>query len=146
MIDIKKIRDNLDEYKIVIAKKKKNVDVHALLDLDDQRKNLQKQIDDLKFQQKKLGEEKKYEEAKALKGEIQTIEESYKTVVEQFDTMMLTMPNFIAPTVPEGKDDSENVVVKTVGEIPAFNFESKDHMTLMKQFDMVDVERGVKLA
>ena len=146
MIDIKKIRDNLEEYKIVIAKKKRNVDVNALLDLDDQRKNLQKQIDDLKFQQKKLGEEKKYEEAKALKGEIQTIEESYKTVVEQFDTMMLTMPNFIAPTVPEGKDDSENVVVKTIGEIPTFNFESKDHMTLMKQFDMVDVERGVKLA
>lgn len=146
MIDIKKIRDNLDEYKIVIAKKKRNVDVNALLDLDDQRKNFQKQIDDLKFQQKKLGEEKKYEEAKALKWEIQTIEESYKTVVEQFDTMMLTMPNFIAPTVPEGKDDSENVVVKTVGEIPTFNFESKDHMTLMKQFDMVDVERGVKLA
>ena len=54
MIDIKKIRDNLDEYKIVIAKKKRNVDVNALLDLDDQRKNLQKQIDDLKFQQKKL--------------------------------------------------------------------------------------------
>jgi len=146
MIDIKKIRDNLDEYKIVIAKKKRNVDVNALLDLDDQRKNLQKQIDDLKFQQKKLWEEKKYEEAKALKGEIQTIEESYKTVVEQFDTMMLTMPNFIAPNVPEGKDDSENVVVKTIGEIPTFDFESKDHMTLMKQFDMVDVERGVKLA
>jgi seryl-tRNA synthetase len=146
MIDIKKIRDNLDEYKIVIAKKKRNIDVNALLDLDDQRKNLQKQIDDLKFQQKKLGEEKKYEEAKALKGEIQTIEESYKTVVEKFDTMMLTMPNFIAPTVPEGKDDSENVVVKTIGDIPTFDFESKDHMTLMKQFDMVDVERGVKLA
>ena len=60
--------------------------------------------------------------------------------------MMLTMPNFIAPNVPEGKDDSENVVVKTIGEIPTFDFESKDHMTLMKQFDMVDVERGVKLA
>ena len=54
MLDIKKIRDNLDEYKIVIAKKKRNVDVNVLLDLDDQRKNLQKQIDDLKFQQKKL--------------------------------------------------------------------------------------------
>lgn len=146
MIDIKKIRDNLTEYKIVITKKKKNVDVDALLHLDDQRKNLQKEIDELKFQQKKLGEEKKYEEAKALKTKIQMIEESYKVVVEQFDTMMLTMPNFIAPTVPEGKDDSENVVVKTVGEIPQFNFEAKDHMTLMKQFDMVDVERGVKLA
>lgn len=146
MIDIKKIRDNLEEYKLVIAKKKRNVDVHVLLDLDDQRKNLQKQIDDLKFQQKKLGEEKKYEEAKTLKTEIQTLEESYKTVVEQFDTMMLTMPNFIAPTVPEGKDDSENVVVKTVGEVPTFDYDFKDHMTLMKQFDMVDVERGVKLA
>ena len=146
MIDIKKIRDNIDEYRTVIIKKKKNVDVDALITLDDQRKNLQKQIDELKFQQKKLGEEKKYEEAKALKTEIQALEESYKAIVEQFDTMMLTMPNFIAHTVPEGKDDSENVVVKTVGEPTKFDYEFKDHMALMKQFDMVDVERGVKLA
>lgn len=56
------------------------------------------------------------------------------------------MPNTaLHPSVPIGKDESENVVVKTFGEVPTFDFEHKDHMTLMKMHDMVDVERGVKL-
>ena len=122
------------------------VDVDGLIKIDDQRKDLQKRIDEFKFQQKKLGEEKKYDEAKALKTEIQKLEEEYKIVVEAFDKQMLTMPNIISPEVPKWKDDSENVVVKTVGEPTKFSFEPQDHMSLMKKHDMVDVERGVKLA
>ncbi|MEI6673442.1 MAG: hypothetical protein WCL02_09490 [bacterium] len=57
------------------------------------------------------------------------------------------MPNTsLSPEVPIGKDESENVVVKNFGDVPSFEFETKDHMTLMKYHDMVDVERGVKLA
>ncbi len=57
------------------------------------------------------------------------------------------MPNTaLHPGVPIGKDETENVVVKTFGKVPAFDFEPKDHIALMKQHDMVDVERGVKLA
>jgi seryl-tRNA synthetase len=146
MIDIKKIRDDVEAYKKVCLLKNKKVDVDGLIKIDDQRKDLQKRIDELKFQQKKLGEEKKYDEAKALKTEIQKLEEEYKVVVETFDKQMLTMPNIISPEVPVGKDDSENVVVKTVGEPPKFSFEPQDHMSLMKKHDMVDSERGVKLA
>ena len=57
------------------------------------------------------------------------------------------MPNTaLHPGVPIGKDETENVVVKTFGKVPTFDFEPKDHITLMKQHDMVDIERGVKLA
>lgn len=57
------------------------------------------------------------------------------------------MPNTaLHPDVPIGKDESENVVVKTFGEVPTFEFETKDHMTLMEHHDMIDVKRGVKLA
>jgi seryl-tRNA synthetase len=61
MLDVKKIRDNLVEYKKVCINKNKNVDVDKLISLDDQRKSLQKKIDDLKFQQKQLAEKKDYE-------------------------------------------------------------------------------------
>jgi seryl-tRNA synthetase len=64
-----------------LQNKGKNIDVDAILAKDDQRKDLQKQIDDLKFQQRKFGEEKKYEEAKALKTEIQAKEESYQQLL-----------------------------------------------------------------
>ncbi|MDD3262945.1 MAG: serine--tRNA ligase [Candidatus Absconditabacteria bacterium] len=147
MIDLKKVRENIEGYKEICKNKGKNIDVDAILIKDDQRKDLQKQIDDLKFQQKKFGEEKKYDEAKALKTEIQAKEESYKTLVEDLNNELLKMPNTaIHPDAPVGKDDSENIVTKTVGEPTKFDFEAKDHMELMKKLDMVDVERGVKLA
>lgn len=147
MIDIKKIRDNLEGYKKICGYKGKDIDVDAVLAKDDQRKDLQKKIDDLKFQQKELGAKKDYEGAKALKAEIQGIEEQYESVVDELNKDLLKMPNTaLHPDVPIGKNETENVVVKTFWEIPTFSFEYKDHMTLMKQHDMVDVERGVKLA
>ncbi|AHB41256.1 hypothetical protein P148_SR1C00001G0461 [candidate division SR1 bacterium RAAC1_SR1_1] len=147
MIDLKKVRENIEGYKAICKNKGKNIDVEAIIAKDDERKNLQKQIDDLKFQQKKFGEEKKYDEAKALKTEIQAKEETYQTIVEDLNKELLKMPNTsIHPDAPIGKNDTENVVIKTIGEPIKFSFEAKDHMELMKKHDMVDVERGVKLA
>lgn len=147
MIDLKKVRENIDGYKQICKNKWKNIDVDAILAKDDQRKDLQKQIDDLKFQQKKFGEEKKYDEAKALKTEIQAKEETYQIVVDDLNKDLLKMPNTaIHPNVPVGKNEEENVVTKTIGEPTKFSFDPKDHMELMKKHDMVDVERGVKLA
>lgn len=76
---------------------------------------MQLQLDTIKNQQKKLGEEKKYDEAKALKVEIQALEEKYQGTVKQLDQLLLKMPNTaIHPDVPVGKDESENVVTKTI--------------------------------
>ncbi len=147
MIDIRKVRDDVVWYKLICKNKGKAIDVDAILAKDDQRKELQKQIDDMKFQQKQLAEKKDYEWAKWLKIDIQKLEDQYQIVVAELDKELLTMPNTaLHKDVPLGKDETENVVVKNFGKIPKFDFETKDHMTLMKQYDMVDVERGVKLA
>jgi len=75
------------------------------------------------------------------------LEDQYQKVVAELDKELLTMPNTaLHPDVPVGKDESENVVTKIFGEVPKFDFEIKDHITLMKQYDMIDIERGVKLA
>lgn len=147
MIDLKKVRDDIEGYIAICQKKGKQIDVEAVLAKDDQRKELQQKIDAMKFQQKELAAKKDYEGAKALKTDIQWLEEQYEIVVKELNAELLKMPNTaLHPDVPVGKDDSENVVVKSFGDIPNFGFEPKDHMTLMKQHDMVDVERGVKLA
>jgi len=147
MIDLKKVRDNIDAYKDICKNKWKDIDVDSIITKDDQRKDLQKQIDDLKFQQRKFWEEKKYEEAKALKTEIQAKEETYQTLVDDLNKDLLKMPNTaIHPDAPVGKNESENVVLKTIWEPAKFSFETRDHMELMRLHDMVDVERGVKLA
>jgi len=147
MIDLKKVRDDVVAYKAICLHKWKDIDVDVVLALDDTRKSMQLQLDTIKNQQKKLGEEKKYDEAKALKVEIQVLEEKYQSTVKELDQLLLKMPNTaLHPSVPIGKDETENVVMKNFGEVPTFDFETKDHMSLMKQYDMVDVERGVKLA
>ena len=82
-----------------------------------------------------------------MKWEIQWLETQYEAIVADLDKDLLTLPNTaLHPGVPIGTNETENVVVKTFGEIPSFGFETKDHMSLMRQYDMVDVERGVKLA
>lgn len=147
MIDLKKVRDDVEGYKKICQYKGKKIDVDGVLVQDDQRKEFQQKIDAMKFQQKELASKKDYEGAKALKLDIQALEEQYASIVADLDKVLLTMPNTaLYSGVPIGKDETENVVVKTYGEIPHFDFEIKDHLTIMKQYDMVDVERGVKLA
>jgi len=147
MIDLKKVRDDIEGYKKICQYKNKKIDVEWILAKDDQRKELQLKVDTMKFQQKELWAKQDYDGAKALKGEIQWLEEQYEKIVAELNKDLLTMPNTALHLgVPIGKDESENVVVKTFGEVPIFGFETKDHMSLMKHHDMVDVERGVKLA
>ena len=146
MLDLKKVRENLNEYKQCLAKRHSDCDIDMILAKDDERKALQQKVDDLKFQQKTLASKQDYEWAKALKWQIQDLESQQTVLQDELKILQLKMPNFISPNVPEWKDDTENVEVKRVWEIPQFDFPIQDHMTLMKKYDMVDVERGVKLA
>lgn len=147
MIDLKKVLENIDWYKKICKDRWLDIDVDQVLLEEEKRKSLQKEIDDLKFQQKKFGEEKRYDEAKALKATIQSKEEEHKSIIESLNKNLYRMPNTaLHPDVPVGKDDSENVAIKTVWEPKKFDFDNKDHMELMKKHDMVDIERGVKLA
>ena len=146
MIDLNKVRENLEEYKGVCKLKSRNVDVDLILELDSKRKSMQAEIDNLKFQQKELAAKQDYEWAKALKSQIQSKEEEYKSTIEKLDWLLLTMPQFISPDVPKWASEEYNVEVKKVWEIPNFGFEPKDHIELMKKYDMIDQERAVKLS
>lgn len=147
MIDLKKVRDDVQAYQLICKKRTMTFDLEGILAQDDQRKSLQLQIDQAKAQQKQYAAEQNYEAAKTLKIQIQELETQHTQVTKELEAQLLKMPNTsLHPDVPVGKDDSENVVAKVVGEIPQFGFEPLDHMSLMKKYDMVDVERGVKLA
>ena len=146
MIDLRKVRENVAGYQQILEKRNMKIDLEAVLTLDDQRKALQLQIDQTKAEQKQFAAQQNYQAAKELKGKIQELEAEHNKVTENLQAQLLKMPNTsLHSDVPAGKDDSENVVVKVVGEKPDFDFEPLDHMTLMKKYDMVDVERGVKL-
>jgi seryl-tRNA synthetase len=146
MLDLKKVREHLDQYQADLQKRHAAVNIEEILSLDDQRKALQQQIDTLKFQQKELASHQDYQGAKTLKIDIQAKEGVYGELIKKLHILLLKMPNFLSPRVPAGKDDTENVEIKRVGNVPQFDFPPQDHINLMKEYEMVDFERGAKIA
>ncbi len=156
MLDIKFIRENKDVVIAGAAKKHVVVDVEKLLQLDDKRRELQKQVDERRAEQnvaseailKVSPEEKKDLIAKMsqVKETLKIAEESLSEIMGEWRLLMLHVPNVPDVTVPDGDSDAENQEIKVWGDIPVFDFEPKNHVDLMLHHDMADFERGSKVA
>ncbi len=156
MLDIKFIRENPDLIKEAARKKKKNFNVDELLEVDKNRLALLSDIENLRAEQNKASEEigktgadpvartALIESMKVVKENLQKKEEEQKEIMKTWHGLMLSVPNMPDMSVPEGKDESENVEVFAKGEIPHFDFEPKDHVEIMLKLGMVDFDRGVK--
>ncbi len=130
MIDIQKLRDNLTAYKAMCTHRQLDIDVDQVLALDEKRKTLQLQIDQLKHQQKEHAQQQQYDQAKALKEQIKPTEEEFNQTKKKLQELLYTLPNFIHPDVPVGKDENENIIIKSVGTPRSFDFPIKDHEDL----------------
>ena len=156
MLDINFIRENVDLVKAGAKKKLIEVDIDALITLDNERRALQKEIDEKRAEQNRAsmriaavsGDERVQliEGMKLLKEGMQESEERLKVVMSEWQKLMVSVPNIPDISVPDGTDDSENKEVKSWGEKRAFDFPAKSHLDLMLAPDMVDFERGTKVA
>lgn len=157
MLDIKFIRENKD---IVVAGAKKkhvDVDIDRLLAVDDKRKELQQKIDDKRAEQNvasnaivsaKTPEEKQavIERMAEVKETLKLTEESLAEVMKEWRDLMVRVPNVPDMSVPDGDSDADNQEWKTWGEPTKFDFTPKSHVDLLLDNDMVDYERGTKVA
>jgi seryl-tRNA synthetase len=156
MLDIKFIRENADLVKAGAAKKHIEVDIDRLLTVDDERKSLRQQLDDRKAEQNRMSDrirlakdeerEKLIESMRHIKEGATELEEKHASVMEEWQKLMLSIPNIPDMSVPEGEDDSGNQEVRVWGERPQFAFTPKDHIELMTRNGMADFERGTKVA
>lgn len=156
MIDIKQIRENPKLFKDGARAKKFEVDIDDLLAIDSTLLDVKKKLQDLTTEKNRLGKEiprlKEEEKQSALKilSELKTLEaelnDKIKDLQPQFDALMLEVPQPPSPEVPFGEDDTQNVELRRWGMIRPFDFEPKDHVQLGIALDLIDVERGVKLA
>ncbi|MCX6753751.1 MAG: serine--tRNA ligase [Candidatus Nomurabacteria bacterium] len=156
MLDIKFIRENKDIIKEGAKKKHIEVDIDALLGADEKRLELLSRVEFLRGEQNKMNNSIANEKDMALRGqmigemkmvkdELVGKEEELKTVMTEWQGLMLTVPNVPDMSVPDGDSDEDNQEVKAWGEKPSFNFEAKDHIELMTNLKMVDFDRGVKV-
>ena len=145
MIDIKFVRENLEETKNLIAKRHVDIDWETLLKLDDERKELQNNIETLRAKQNELSKSKeRSDEAVEVKRMIKDLEPKLSEVEENFKVAIMAIPNIPLEDVPEGTDETGNNVLKKVGEIK--RQKGLDHYELAKALDLIDVERATKVS
>ena len=145
MLDIKFIRENPEVVKAGAQKKQMDPSVvDQLLLIDEKRRDLITRIEELRSRRNKITKENR-DEGLAVKEGLKKLEPELEGAETEFKRLLLSVPNFPADDVPEGAGEADNVVVKKVGEIPQFGFEPKDHATLAKGLDLLDLTRGVKV-
>jgi seryl-tRNA synthetase len=143
MMDIKFVRENKELMVKVIKDKGVDLDLEKLLSLDEKRRELIKKSEKLKAEQNKLTKNE-IEEAKKIKQEVKEILPELKKIEEEYNELMLLVPNVYSEDTPLGVDDSDNVEIFKWGELPCFKFDIKNHIELGKDLDVIDFERGVK--
>lgn len=151
MLDIKFIRENPDKVKEGARKKGVDIDIDNLLALDKRRRHVLQELELKRADQNKGSKggpkgPQELGELKKLKEEIKVLEGELKGVKEEFDNLMLLVPQVPDESVPEGKSDEDNVEIRTSGKIPEFSFKPKDYVTLMDDLGLVDTERGAKVS
>ena len=154
MIDIRLVRENPE----LVAQNAKNkgydIDVNKLVALDEERRVLQQQVDELRERRNQNSSKMKggkpdqatIDEGKQIKVELAE-REGYLTQIEtEFTDLFKKVPNIAASDVPVGASEDENVVAKTVGERPLFDFAPKNHAEIAEAKGWLDKERAAKVA
>jgi len=163
MLDIKFLRENPDIVKQNIKNKfqdEKLPLVDEVIALDSESRKTQQEADNLRAQRKKISKEigalmaqGRKDEAEAKKEEVsknaarlEELSDKEKELQEQVKKIMMVIPNIIDPSVPIGKDDSENVEIEKFGEPVVPAFEIPYHTEIMESFDGIDIDAAGKVA
>src|SRR3989344_3570313 len=150
MLDIKYIRQNSDKVREAIKNKKSVLDLDKLLATDERRRHLLSESESLKAEQNKRSKGPQspvdLEELKALKEKIKLIENELKCVEEDYEKLMMMVPNIPTEDTPIGKDESDNKVLRQWGKPKVFDFQPKEHWELGQELDLIDSERAAKVS
>jgi seryl-tRNA synthetase len=158
MLDLAFIRSHPDVVKEAAHLKNNDIDIDYLLEVDRKVTTLQREVEEARAQQNQISKqipkvgkdkelrEKLIAEGKQLAEQIKSMEPLLNALLEERQQLLYLVPNIPDPSAPIGKDENDNVPVKYWGKLPTFDFEPRDHYTIMQNLDMVDIERGVKIA
>lgn len=146
MLDIKFIRENSKLVKEKSKQKGYDVDVEKLLKVDENRRKLIEEVDQLRSLRKKAADERDEKKGHEIKSQLKSKEDELEKLQEEYYKLIRLIPNLAKDDVTVGRDDSENKVAKTAGEKPKFDFIPKDHLDLALNLDLIDVERASKIS
>jgi len=155
MLDIKLIRENPELVRQALEKRGNTFALDDIVKIDEIYRNLLRQTEDLRAKHnqasKQLGQRKEkppelMEQMRRWGEEISSLEQQTKEAKAQLDSLLLELPNIPHPSVPPGKGEEDNVVVRTWGKPKEFSFKPLPHWELGEKLGIIDFERGVKLS
>lgn len=158
MLDLRFVRENIDLIKKMLKNRRVDLDIDGFIELDGKRRKILGEVEGLKAKRNRLlekitqlkKEEKEtkdvIEETRGLSRLIEGLDKELEGVEKKIYDFLITIPNIPHPSVPIGKDEKDNVVVKMWGEKPHFAFKPKPHWELAEKLDILDFIRGAKIA
>ncbi|MFL7892554.1 MAG: serine--tRNA ligase [Anaerolineales bacterium] len=157
MLDINIIREDPDQVREALRKRQMPPDpVDQVLNLDEQRRDLIQQVESLKAERNTVSKEisrmkdqserqEKIDQMRMVGERIDALDQDLRVVESQLNEIMAEIPNIPDPDVPLGVDESQNVVIKTVGELPEYDFVPQPHWDLGPALGIINFEQGVKI-
>jgi len=158
MLDINLIREEPDLVRQALEKRQMSPSpVDQILVLDEQRRSLIQDVETMRSERNSVSKEigrmkdkearqEKIDAMRVLGEKIDAVDSELNKVEADLQALLAEIPNIPDPEVPVGVDDSDNIVLRTVGEKPTFDFEPKPHWDLGPELGIIDFERGTKLA
>ena len=157
MLDINLIREQPDTVRQALRVRQMETEpVDRVLELDEQRRALIQEVENLKAERnavsKEIGRMKepaerqaKIEAMRVVGDRISELDERLRALESQLNDVLANIPNIPDPRTPLGKDENDNVVVRSVGQLPEFDFEPKPHWELGPALGIINFEQGVKI-
>ncbi len=157
MLDLKFVREHLDQVKSALEKRGSQLSLDRFLELDEKRRRLIQQIEELRNKRntvsQQIGKIKKeggdasflISEMKQVGEEIKGLQAQLDNVEDEIQKIMLSIPNIPHESVPVGKDEENNVVVKRWGDIPEFSFKPLPHWEIGEKTGILDFKRAAKI-
>lgn len=157
MLDINLIRENPDIVRDALRKRQADPEpVDKIINLDEERRTLIQQVESLKAERntvsKEIGKMKnqaarqeKIDQMRIVGEQIDALDQKLREVESQLQALMSEIPNIPEPGVPLGVDESENVIIKTVGQLPEYDFTPQPHWDLGPALGIINFEQGVKV-
>jgi seryl-tRNA synthetase len=157
MVDIKHLKENLQIHKDNIAARSMTANPEKALKLYENRNSIQTRLDELRRERNENAAKMKgkleadlrnqlIEQGKKLKQEIPAAEEEFRRLNEEMMQELERIPNLAHPDAPIGKEEKDNLQLRSWGDIPQFSFTPKDHVELANELDLIDFETAAKVS
>ena len=155
MLDIRLIRENPEIIRQALEKRGDTVALEDIIGLDEHHRKLLRQVEELRAQHNKVSKElgrtkekppQLIAEMRDLGEKVSSLQKDTNQMKVDLEALLLELPNIPHPSVPPGKDASDNVVVRSWGEPRKFSFDPLPHWDLGERLDIIDFQKGVKLS